>query len=798
MGDRRRETGGRKTAGGLVVALLCWLGAAAMAATPPEDLEALLKTPGPEPAAALARAGEAALPQIEEALQANSIAAPLMAWALWQHPCAGARASLEAALGSTDQRTGYFAARALGKLGDAASAAALAAVLPSGEEPKQYWELARRAGDGWVTMFERKDEQGKVIITEAPEGIPNIRVAYAALEALGEIGGPVAAEALAWTLDSDQWLIRYGAARGLGAMRHEPARERLAWMGDHDATLIVRQAAEQAVRRIDGIEAPALERPPLNVPAIAFIKARARTESNKGFADAYPYATVPWYCWGENVYTLTPPRPDGELKCVTSFVDCRVQGLEVSYDGRKLLFSRCEDRRGTGFHICEINVDGTGLRQLTDGNCNDVEPYYLPDGRIVFVSDRSGYHEYYHQERSRNLYVMEADGSGVQQITFNPNQDYDPLVLSDGRIAYTSYRFYGQDGSGDVYARGSDLNRIETQLRFVKPDGTGDTLIYGAMRGDFYSPLRPMPESLQYSGSNYHRGGPYHIGVATSFVRELADGRLVCCTPAGLTLVDPSLHPLDCELPFFPEVINIAGGEQVYIHDHDALNPVGRYTSPYPAEEGRLFVAHAPWWDTRHSGYGLHLFDMATRESTLVYDDPAVSDVDPVVLAPRPVPARIRPDVRDRPKRETGTILCLSVFNSDLAYDHAAARYVRVLGATLTGQTINANAAFESHVLGTAPLQPDGSFMVEVPADRPVRFQILDAEENVLLHETAFNYVRGGELLSCMGCHEPKGTAPPVPRPMASHLPPYPALENVGNLVYHGRVWRPYNWIARP
>ena len=65
----------------------------------------------------------------------------------------------------------------------------------------------------------------------------------------------------------------------------------------------------------------------------------------------------------------------------------------------------------------------------------------MPDGRIVFCSDRAGYHEFYHQERSRVIYVMNADGSEIQQLTFNPNQDYEPLPLQNGFVVYASYRF---------------------------------------------------------------------------------------------------------------------------------------------------------------------------------------------------------------------------------------------------------------------------------------------------------------------------------------------------------------------
>ena len=764
-------------------------------ADPASDLATLLQTPRPDPALALANAGASA--EIAQALAANSDAAPLMAWALCRQPVPATRRALEALLSSADQRAGYFAALALGQLGDPAAVAPLIALLPPADAPKQYWELAYRGPEGWVSMFERRYENGQVVVPPAPPGAPNLRVAYAALEALGQLGGPEATQTLLSQLSSGQWLIRYGAARGLGSARATEAVAALEDRASHDPTLVVRTAAQRALRRIAGTEPPPPERPPLAIPAIAFLKARARTESSLGFEDSYPYPTMPWYHWGENIYTLTPPRPDGELRNITGFRNCRVQGLEVSYDGKRLLFARCDDDAQTGFHICEVNADGTGLRQLTDGNCNDVDPCYLPDGRIAFSSDRSGYQEYYHQERSRNLYAMQPDGSGTERLTCNPNQDYDPLVLSDGRLAYTSYRFYGQDGSGDIYHRGSDLNRIETQLRVANPDGTGDGLLYGAMRGGFYVPVRPMPDSLQDSGASTVRGGDQHIGVSVSWVRELPDRSLICVTPAGPTLLRPEADPLACEVPFFPEVVNLAGGEQVYIYSHDELSPIGRYTSPYPADEGRLLVAHAPWYDTGWDAYGLYLFDMETRELTLVHDEPGVSDVDPVPLVARPVPPRLEPNSprRDQP---TGTVLCLSVFNSDLEYDRTAVRYVRVLGVTLMGLSINANAAFESHVLGTAPVQPDGSFLVEVPADRPVRFQLLDAEGNVLLHETEFNSVRGGEAATCAGCHEPKGRTPAIAQPLAATQPAYPCLSTVGDLVYHGRVNRSYNWLSRP
>ena len=147
---------------------------------------------------------------------------------------------------------------------------------------------------------------------------------------------------------------------------------------------------------------------------------------------------------------------------------------------------------------------------------------------------------------------------------------------------------------------------------------------------------------------------------------------------------------------------------------------------------------------------------------------------------------------------ESGLIYCNSIFNSDLPYDHAQAKYVRVLEGVLMGQSIAANAAFRTRALATVPVHPDGSFYVEVPADTPIRFELLDADGRMLVHETEFNYVRGGETKGCVGCHEPRKSSVANRRPEAMDHPPSPALRQRGDLIYFGLPSRPYNEVYRP
>ena len=167
----------------------------------------------------------------------------------------------------------------------------------------------------------------------------------------------------------------------------------------------------------------------------------------------------------------------------------------------------------------------------------------------------------------------------------------------------------------------------------------------------------------------------------------------------GLTVIDLASSPLDCELPVFPEIVNLAGGEEVYIHNHDDLNPIGRYTTPYPIDEQTILVSHAPFCKLGPHEYGVYLFDLESRRQTLIYDDPASSEVDVVALAQSPAPpiprladsGIIRQSSADASAEPTGEYVILSVFNSDLPFDRRAVKFLRVTAAEQLGNVMNAN-----------------------------------------------------------------------------------------------------------
>ena len=117
-----------------------------------------------------------------------------------------------------------------------------------------------------------------------------------------------------------------------------------------------------------------------------------------------------------------------------------VRDPQVHYDGAKILFSL--RKAGEDFyHLYEIGVDGTGLRQLTSGPFDDYEATYLPDGGIAFVSTRCKRWVNCWMTQVGIIYRCDADGGNIQQLSANTEHDNTPWVLPDGRILYTRWEY---------------------------------------------------------------------------------------------------------------------------------------------------------------------------------------------------------------------------------------------------------------------------------------------------------------------------------------------------------------------
>ena len=434
---------------------------------------------------------------------------------------------------------------------------------------------------------------------------------------------------------------------------------------------------------------------------------------------------------GRQMHVLRPAEPDARARLLLDAGGGVLGSPSVSWDGRWVYFSLA----GAGekfLHVWRIAASGGEPQELTDGPFHDFDPAELPDGRIVFSSTRIGSREEYHGNSARSLFTMNADGSGIRPLTVHIVGDNEPRVTADGLVAFIRCDNF------------LERAKVETQIHVVRPDGTAGIVLMGA---DRYAIGYDRATAAEQN-SNWLRRFGYGSPA------PLPDGRVACLSSHGLVISTGGIDP-PARVPAATGLFDI---------------------SPLP--DGRLLCTVA--------GQGaLGVLDPRTGDVVRLHSRDTYDMHSPVYLGPRPRPPAIPPSVpedADGAGDATGFLLCQSVFNTkQTAADMARVRAIRVYeGRPLTLRSAKHSydhIGVEAVELGTAPLAPDGSFYVEVPADRALALQAVDAEGRGVVNELSWIYVRPGERRSCVGCHSPRPGAPASSRKfLALNAPPVKLL----------------------
>ncbi len=463
------------------------------------------------------------------------------------------------------------------------------------------------------------------------------------------------------------------------------------------------------------------------------------------------------------------------------------QHPEVSYDGRRILFAYCHvdknppnrDAHGNVFyHLYEVAVDGSGLRQLTDGPFDDFSPCCLPEGKILFVSTRRG--GFHRCGRGPcpvyTLAVAETDGSDPHVISYHETHEWDPAVLNDGRVIYTRWDYV-------------DRHAVHyQQLWTTRPDGSNVRIYYG---NNTFSPVgiweaRAVPGSHRVMAT----AAAHHAMTAGSII--LLDVRRGLDGPEPITRLTPDA--------LFPEsetrVIRASGGGwhapvgvegPVAVPPEAARWPGHCYRSPWPLSEKYFLAAYS--FDSligeptanRPNMFGIYLVDCFGNKE-LLYRDLNIASLWPV-----PLRIRSRPDpvssVREKPEgKKEGTFFVQDVYAAWPPLPKESIKRLRIV-QVLPKSTphINnppvgiPNASPGKQVLGTVPVEPDGSAYFAAPAGIPLAFQAIDDLGRAVQIMRSITYLQPGEHTSCVGCHEPRTTTP-LRRPTALALsrPPSP------------------------
>ena len=444
-----------------------------------------------------------------------------------------------------------------------------------------------------------------------------------------------------------------------------------------------------------------------------------------------------------------------------------IRDLEVSYDGTRLLFA-LRRSRSENSHLFEMNADGSGLRQLTSlAGAADMDPAYLPDGRIVFSATRDLKYCGCNQHIQANLFVMNGDGTNIRQLGRNTLYESRPSVLPDGRIIYDRWEYVDRH-FGPSFG-----------LWTMQPDGRTPALFYG---NNAWSPgaifdARALPKA---------DGGFYADRVACTFgaCHDRPWGAVVILDrQRGLDGVEPVLHA-------WPK--DIAGrlaNRTEYGSGRDLRHPVVgqidsfaslplKYEDPYPLDESHLLCSRM--LEPAGERMGIYLLSVGGDETLLHTDGPGCFDPQP--LRPRPRPP-VLPEKIDLAAK-TGTFYVTDVYRGTgmERVPRGTIKTLRVVEAppkrfwtgpiweadTFQRPAMNYNCTSNKRILGDVPVEADGSVYFEMPSDRFVFFQVLDGSGMMVQAMRSGTSLQPGEQAGCTGCHESRYDSPP---PQAGVLP---------------------------
>jgi hypothetical protein len=485
---------------------------------------------------------------------------------------------------------------------------------------------------------------------------------------------------------------------------------------------------------------------------------------------AYPDVCLNHMPWvsrpGGDLCVLSPLAPDGAAEPIIrgALGPGHVHGFALDWDAQRIVFGYARARsdappegwldRRTSYdlrrteeptHLYEIGVDGSGIRQLTEGEWSDLDPAILPNGDVAFVSERCGYslqcNEYDKDETSCNLYLRSRDGS-IKRLSDTKDGDYLPQVLTNGLLAYTRWEY--QERS---------FANIQS-IWVIRPDGSGADALF----------KQHLSEPWALEETRSIPGSPKLAAIATGHhtlpVGSLAviDQKRGINAVEGIRLVTPG-------------VVSPEGGMQgLAVPEGGVQGTGGLYATPWAISEKAFLVSYTYGGMTDETGYSLYLVDVyGTRE--LLYDDPEMSCFGPMPLLPRQRPP-VLSDSR-APNRADATCVVTDVYEGLPEVPRGTIRYLRVSQGMPWPYTIEEGGfRYEpdvktamvnwnpARVLGTVPVEADGSAHFRLPADTAVFFQALDDRHREVRRMRSFLSFQPGEQRSCNGCHETRGIAP--------------------------------------
>jgi len=457
---------------------------------------------------------------------------------------------------------------------------------------------------------------------------------------------------------------------------------------------------------------------------------------------------------------------------------------DLSYDGKSILFSWTPAKqlncyrwtKDTTWSIFCVGADGRGLTQLTDSPHDDFDACWLPNGRIVFMSQRrGGYIRCFARlpVPQHVMHSMKADGSDIYPISWFETDEWHPSVDNSGMIVYTRWDYTDRE------------NCLGSNFWICYPDGRDPR----APHGNYPQPWHTFSDNTNRGDQRV--GRPY----TEMNIRAIPNSHRYICT-AGPHHGESfgSLVMLDLRQQddgFMSQVKRITP----YPRFPESEMPARRqypYGTPWPLNES-FYLCN--WWE---NVYLLDRFGnrVLVCDSSLVFGGKTNYDmrlIDPIPLRPRKAPPVIptgtNQGVDARGDAPTATVSVMNVYDSDLPFPRGTKiKHLRVVQLCLKTNAPmgRPNAGYQVEnmpriPLGVVPVEDDGSVYFEAPVRRQLMFQVLDEDYLAVQSMRSVAFVHPGERLSCIGCHEDKGkTTERKVLPSAMKRPPSPLKGEIG------------------
>jgi hypothetical protein len=520
-----------------------------------------------------------------------------------------------------------------------------------------------------------------------------------------------------------------------------------------------------------------------------------------------------------------------------------VRDVDVSWDGKKVVFAMRfpfrantqEQDQPASWDIYEYDIASRTVRGVlvdplrTNANLpryDDRFPHYLPDGRIVFSSNRQrisqailldeGKQQYQALDENNTepaflLHVMEPTGANIRQISFNQSHDMDSAVLPTGQIVFSRW-------DGNTAQDAVSLYRIN-------PDGSSLELLYGR-----------QPCTHLATNGNTACTGTTTTPIQFLSPRPLQNGRVMALvrpftgTEEGGDLVSIDINNyVENTQPTLPNAGILSGPAHTRISpiaistEPNIGSPGGHFRSAYPLPDNsnRLLVSWSQCRVIENNNsvpctsqrldpsivpplplapplYGIYIYDLNNNtQLPIVVPQEGVIYSDVIASAPRTLPPIVLDRVSgvdfaaelttqaagvidiksvydfDGADRAPGGIL--AVRNGTVTAANRPARFLRIEKAVslpdndvrnIRNTSFSPSGRFMREILGYAPIEPDGSVRVKVPANVALQLSIVDRNGRRITTPTVGNFssplhrnwlqVDPGEVLTCNGCHMPQ------------------------------------------